>query len=118
VDGTIEKQKIKHLKHTHNGEQKKLNSLQTNFFYALRVYRFSYLWKREGGAAVFAAVLFFRKRCYGLLFCHACVHAAYGWREKTASGISMYCRLLGKYDAPLTNDDLIPQFDCRDVSFA
>lgn len=100
-------------------ENKKKNwtksTKERNFF----LYKFSgfiglsYLWKRERGrlrsfgAAVF---IFFERGATVLLFLamRAC-NAAYGWREKTASGISMYCWWLGKYDAPLTNDDLIPE---------
>lgn len=82
----------------------------------LRVYRFIIsLEKGKGAPAVFLGLLslfffsFSKEVLRFAFFGHACVHAAYGWRQKTASGISMYCRLLGKYDAPLTNDDLIPE---------
>jgi hypothetical protein len=118
VCGWDDRIKIKHLQHTHTQQwrTKKIEqSLQKAQFFFTSFSRFiglSYLWKGKGGACGLLGLLslfFFERGSTVCFFGHACVHAAYGWREKTASGISMYCRLLGKYDAPLTNDDLIPE---------
>lgn len=114
--GWDDRTKIKHLKHTQQWRTKKIEqSLQEAQFFLKSLSGFiglSYLWKGKGGACGLLGLLslFFSKEVlrFAFLAMRAC-NAAYGWREKTASGISMYCRLLGKYDAPLTNDDLIPE---------